>query len=70
MHQKFPEFLPVYSQVSFSHIPYHKALEESFSQDALFEKILNIENVEEKWNSEEVEAIFKEWYESQALANS
>ncbi|MEZ5057456.1 MAG: NAD(P)/FAD-dependent oxidoreductase [Saprospiraceae bacterium] len=70
LHQKFPEFLPVYSQVSFSHIPYHKALEESFSQDALFEKILNIENVEEKWNSEEVEAIFKEWYESQALANS
>ncbi|MCB0663357.1 MAG: hypothetical protein KDC24_11500, partial [Saprospiraceae bacterium] len=60
--EKFPEFLPVYSQVSFSHIPYHKALEEAAQQDALFAKILSIEGVEEKWNGSEVETVFKAWY--------
>ncbi len=41
LHQKYPErFLPVYSMVSFSHIPYAKALEEQGKQDALFERIL------------------------------
>ncbi len=64
LHKKYPDqFLPVYSMVTFSHIPYHKALEESHAQDRLFEKILAIDGVEEKWDGPEVEAIFKQWAE-------
>ncbi len=41
LHKKYPDkFMPVYSMVSFSHLPYAKALEEQARQDALFEHIL------------------------------
>jgi len=61
LHKKYPEFMPVYSMVSFSNIPYSQALAEAGRQDVLFEKILAIDGIEEKWNGSEVEAIFKEW---------
>ena len=44
--------------VTFSHTPYHKALEESKRQDALFEKILAIPNIEENWKGKAVHTIF------------
>ena len=63
LHEKYPnDFLPLYSQVTFSHIPYHQALEEGKAQDALFEKILAIEGIEENWNvNPQVDQIFQEW---------
>lgn len=62
LHKKYPDqFMPVYSMVTFSHIPYSEGLKETANQDALFEKILAIENVEEKWNGAEVDKVFKEW---------
>lgn len=67
LHEKFPGFLPVYSQVSFSHIPYHQALEEAARQDELFERILAIDGVEDKWNGAEVEQVFKSWYNATTI---
>ena len=61
LHDKYPEFLPVYSMVSFSDIPYSKAWEEVAAQDALFERILSLPEAEARWNGPEVEAVFKEW---------
>ncbi|RMG82505.1 MAG: FAD-dependent monooxygenase [Bacteroidetes bacterium] len=62
LHKNRPnDFLPVYSMVTFSHIPYHKALEESARQDALFDRILAIENIEEKYDGPEVLALFEAW---------
>ena len=62
LHEQYPEkFLPVYSMVSFSNIPYSEALAEVHAQDALFERILAIENIAEKWNGPEVEQVFREW---------
>ena len=64
-HKKYPnDFIPLYSMVTFSHIPYHKALEEGKAQDQLFAKILAVENIEEKWDGPEVETIFKSWLEN------
>ena len=63
LHEKYPsDFLPLYSQVTFSHIPYHQALEEGKAQDALFEQILRIEGIEENWSTNPlVDQIFQEW---------
>ena len=67
LHQKFPDqFLPLYSMVTFSHIPYDKALQEGYSQDKLFEKIMAIDNIEQQWNSNEVEAVFEDWLKSKS----
>ncbi|MBI1225750.1 MAG: NAD(P)-binding protein [Bacteroidetes bacterium] len=62
LHERFPkEFQSVYSMVSFSHVPYSQALAAVAQQDALFQKMLKINNLEENWNGPEVEAVFKEW---------
>ena len=53
---KYPDrWMPLYSQVTFSHIPYHEALAAGERQDKLMEEIMAIPNIEEKWDSEEVE---------------
>lgn len=62
LHQKFPEnFQSVYSMVSFSHVPYSKALAEVEAQRGLFEKILSIPNIENQWDGPEVESVFRKW---------
>jgi kynurenine 3-monooxygenase len=53
---KFPEkWLPLYSQVTFSHIPYHKANNEGLRQDKIMNAIMQIDGVEKLWDSELVE---------------
>ena len=54
--EKYPEkWLPLYDRVTFSHRPYSEALAIGDFQNAIMEEILKIENIEGKWNSEEVE---------------
>lgn len=58
----FPsEFQSVYSMVSFSHVPYSRALAEVGHHAQLFEKMLGIKDLENNWNGPEVEAVFREW---------
>ena len=58
----YPEFLPLYSQVTFSHIPYSEALAEGVAQDELFEKILALDGIESNWkDNPAVDQIFKQW---------
>ena len=61
LHERHPDFLPVYSMVTFSNTPYHLALREDDAQNRLFERILAIDNIEQKWDGPEVEAVFREW---------
>ncbi len=62
LHERFPkEFQSVYSMVSFSHVPYSQALAEVAHHEALFQKMLEIKNLEENRNGPEVEAVFREW---------
>lgn len=60
---KHPDkWMPLYSQVTFSHIRYSEAWKKGQIQDAIMKKVMAaFDNIEEKWNSQEVEnAILKE----------
>jgi kynurenine 3-monooxygenase len=53
---KHPDkWMPLYSRVTFSLQPYSEALSIGDFQNTIMEEVLKIENIEEKWNSEEVE---------------
>lgn len=57
-----PDFLPVYSMVTFSNTPYHIAMEEEEAQNRLFGEILQLEGIEQNWaENREVEVIFQKW---------
>jgi kynurenine 3-monooxygenase len=49
-------FLPVYSMVTFSHIPYVEALAEMDKQDALFAEVMRLPDIELTWNTPEGDA--------------
>lgn len=54
--EKHPEkWMPLYSQVTFSHIPYSEAFAVGKKQDNIMKKIMEIPNIESKWKSEEIE---------------
>jgi kynurenine 3-monooxygenase len=53
---KHPDkWMPLYSRVTFSLQPYSEALAIGDFQNKIMEEILKIENIQENWNSEEVE---------------
>jgi kynurenine 3-monooxygenase len=53
---KFPDkWIPLYSRVTFSHRPYSEALAIGDFQDGIMKQILEIENIEDIWDSEEIE---------------
>ncbi len=54
--EKHPDkWIPLYSRVTFSDKPYTEALALGDFQNAIMEQVLQIENIEEIWNSEFVE---------------
>jgi kynurenine 3-monooxygenase len=54
--KKHPEkWVPLYSQVKFSDIPYAEALAEGLRQDKIMEKVMSRSGIEESWDSDEVE---------------
>lgn len=56
--EKHPhEFVPVYSMVSFSHLPYSEALSEYKRQDDVLSEILLMPDVETKWHADYFETI-------------
>lgn len=55
---KHPDkWLPLYSQVKFSNTPYAQALESGKRHDAIMEKVMQLQGIEKKWDSEEVEQL-------------
>lgn len=59
LHRLFPErFIPLYSMVAFTHIPYAEAQRISQRQQALMKQIMAIEGIEERWDSAELEGVF------------
>jgi kynurenine 3-monooxygenase len=49
------KWIPLYSMVTFSHIPYSEALAEGRRQDDIMERVMDLPDIEEKWDSPEVE---------------
>lgn len=55
-YEKHPEkWMPLYSQVTFSHIPYSEALRQGKIHDSIMERIMNRGDIEENWDSSEIE---------------
>lgn len=61
LHEQHPDFLPVYSMVTFSNTPYHIALREDDAQNDLFRQILSLDNIEKEWDGAGVEQVFQRW---------
>lgn len=68
LHEKYPDFLPVYSMVTFSNIPYATALHEDDAQNQLFADILSIPDIAERWDGPEVEARLLQWMQAKKQA--
>ncbi|HXP49719.1 MAG TPA: FAD-dependent monooxygenase, partial [Bacteroidia bacterium] len=49
------KWLPLYSMVTFTDLPYSHALKQGKKQDAIMKKVLATPGITEKWNSPEVE---------------
>jgi len=50
------KWTPAYAQVTFSpHIRYSEALKNSIKQETIMQQVMNTDNIESKWNSDEVE---------------
>ncbi len=55
-YSKHPDkWIPLYTMVTFSHLPYNEALLRGKKQDAIMEEIMKIPGIENLWNSDEVE---------------
>ena len=53
---KHPDkWLPLYSQVTFSHTPYDEALRNGEIQDAIMKRVMDRPDISEVWDTEEVE---------------
>lgn len=63
LQRKYPDtFLPAYSMVTFTHIPYSTALAEVERQNALFDRILALDGIAENWHSNPaVDEIYQKW---------
>ncbi|RZJ75631.1 MAG: FAD-dependent monooxygenase [Flavobacterium sp.] len=54
--EKYPEkWMPLYSRVTFSHRPYSEALAIGDRQKEIMDEVMLLDNIEEKWDSAEVE---------------
>ena len=54
--KKHPKkWLPLYSMVSFSNIRYSQAWQIGLKQEKLMEKIMEVPDIDKKWDSSEVE---------------
>lgn len=62
LQKEYPnDFIPVYSMVTFGSTPYHIAFNELAAQDALFDKILALDNIEADWTTTAVKQVFQNW---------
>jgi kynurenine 3-monooxygenase len=54
---KYPsKWIPLYSQVTFSHIPYHEALRNGDAQQRIMDQIMARPDIEAQWDSDEVDS--------------
>lgn len=55
-YEKYPKlWMPLYSQVTFSHIRYSEAIQAGKEQDAIMDEVMKRENIHQIWGSDEIE---------------
>ena len=53
---KYPDtWQPLYTMVTFSHLPYHEALAMGKFQDTIMDKVMELSDIENIWNTQKVE---------------
>ncbi|HKO82101.1 MAG TPA: NAD(P)/FAD-dependent oxidoreductase [Chitinophagaceae bacterium] len=59
LHEKHPDkWIPAYSQVTFNpHIHFADAFRNAMKQEAIMRSVMTIQNIEERWRSEEIEKL-------------
>jgi kynurenine 3-monooxygenase len=64
LHERYPDrWIPLYSMVTFTHIPYEEALRIGKVQDKIMAEVMMRPDIEEMWNSPEVSAAILEGVE-------
>lgn len=64
LHERYPNrWIPLYSMVTFTHIPYEEALRIGKVQDKIMAEVMLRQDIEEMWNSPEVSAAILEGVE-------
>lgn len=64
LHQRYPDrWIPLYSMVTFTHIPYEEALRIGKVQDKIMAEVMTRPDIEEMWDSPEVSAAILEGVE-------
>jgi kynurenine 3-monooxygenase len=48
------KWIPLYSQVTFSHIRYNEVFQNGIDQDAIMQEVMSISNIHENWDKQEV----------------
>jgi kynurenine 3-monooxygenase len=48
------KWIPMYSQTTFSNIPYHKVIENGKAQDAIMQEVMKMPNIHENWDDSAV----------------
>jgi len=58
LHEQFPEqWIPQYTMVTFTDLPYSKALEEEEKKEAILDEIMKLPDIDKRWNELNYEAI-------------
>jgi kynurenine 3-monooxygenase len=64
--KKHPDkWLPLYSQVTFSHIPYADAVANAKKQDAIMDMVMELDDIDNTWDSDDVELLMLKAIEDQ-----
>ena len=58
------KWTPLYTLVKFTNIPYHEAKAEGERHDRIMQQILAIDDIENRWDSEEIEKEVLRLFES------
>ncbi len=61
------KWLPLYSRVTFSHRPYAEALKIGDQQAAIMDQVMQMDNIESIWDSNEVEQYILEFLETENI---
>ncbi|HXA01319.1 MAG TPA: hypothetical protein VNW99_04980, partial [Cytophagaceae bacterium] len=66
IHQRIPEYLPLYTMVTFTDIPYSEVLKKAEIEDEMMKEIMGIKQIKKIWNTEkgwkEVKKIYKKYF--------
>jgi kynurenine 3-monooxygenase len=65
-HQRIPEYLPLYTMVTFTDIPYAEVLKKAKVEDEMMKEIMSLKQIKKDWNTDkgwkEIKKIYKKYF--------